>query len=242
MPTDDSNHAIRNEGVGIALDEKATIAWKDGGEKWCAVSSRIITARLRVMSKGQRKPGGSREVSNIFMTILSVYAPTAKAPPSVKLKFSQDLQDTLNLVPQSDVLVVLGDFNARVGKRDRNSNLWKETLGYHGLDERNDAGEEFLEFCTTNHLSVMNTMSYFQKKDIHLGTWMHPATKRFHMIDYVVMRTNQRKFCNDVQVMRGANCWSDHQMVHAKLTVKLPKLQQKKRPVPFASTHLVIPK
>ena len=29
---------IRNEGVGIFLDEKATTAWKTGGEVWSAVS------------------------------------------------------------------------------------------------------------------------------------------------------------------------------------------------------------
>jgi hypothetical protein len=98
--------------------------------------------------------------------------------------------------------------------------LWEETLGLYGLDERNDAGEEFLELCATNNLTIMNT--WFQKKDLHLGTWMHPATKRHHMIDFVVMRTSQRSLCSDVQVMRGANCWSDHHMLRAKLTVKFP--------------------
>ena len=167
------------------------------------------------------------------MTILSVYSPTAKAPPSIKQKFSQDLQATLSLVPPRDILVLLGDFNARVGKRDHSSCLWEETLGLYGLDERNDAGEEFLELCATNNLTIMNT--WFQKKDLHLGTWMHPATKRHHMIDFVVMRTSQRSLCSDVQVMRGANCWSDHHMLRAKLTLKLnqPK-PSKRRPIPFA--------
>ena len=38
----DQERASRNEGVGIALDEKATVAWKNAGEVWEAVSSRII--------------------------------------------------------------------------------------------------------------------------------------------------------------------------------------------------------
>ena len=160
LPTSEDDHAMRNEGVRITLDEKATIAWRAAEETWCTVSSRIVTARLKAVSERRRRPGGSREPSDVFMTILSVYTPTANAPPSIKQKFFQDLQATLSLVPPRDILVLLGDFNARVVKRDHSSCLWEETLGLYGLDERNDAGEEFLELycmCATNNLTIMNT-------------------------------------------------------------------------------------
>ena len=39
-----TDQAVRNEGVGIALDRKATEAWKAAGEKWEAVSSRVVIA------------------------------------------------------------------------------------------------------------------------------------------------------------------------------------------------------
>ena len=68
------------------------------------------------------------------------------------------------------------------------------------LDERNMAGEEFLQFCAVNQLTVMNT--WFQKKDIYFGMWMHPATKKYHMIDLIVMRAAQRVCCLDDKVMR----------------------------------------
>ncbi len=29
---------------------------------------------------------------------------------------------------------------------------WRGVVGKHGLDERNEAGEEFLEFCALNQL------------------------------------------------------------------------------------------
>ena len=51
----DQERAIRNEGVGIALDEKATVAWKDAGEVWEAVSSRIISARFKWVDTGKKK-------------------------------------------------------------------------------------------------------------------------------------------------------------------------------------------
>ena len=40
----DGDQAVRNEGVGIALDRKATEAWKAAGKKWEAVSSRVVIA------------------------------------------------------------------------------------------------------------------------------------------------------------------------------------------------------
>ena len=230
--------AARNEGVGIMLNPKATAAWRDAGELWKAVSSRIVTARLKWVGKGQRRCGGSRETSNMFLSIVCAYAPTARAPPGVKDQFSSDLQETLDQIPQSDILVVLGDFNARVGVLKPGEDSWHGVIGRHGLDERNLAGEEFLQFCSVNQLTVMNT--WFEKKDIYFGTWMHPATKKQHMIDLIVMRAAQRVVCRDVKVMRGANCWTDHKMVRAKLRVQLPHTNgsRGKKSVPFAVHEL----
>ena len=52
LPADD-DIAIRREGVGILLDGRATAAWRAAGEMWTAVSSRIMTARLKLASAGQ---------------------------------------------------------------------------------------------------------------------------------------------------------------------------------------------
>ena len=49
---------------------------------------------------------------------MCAYAPTAKALPSIKLKFYDDLQDTIDRIQHNDILVMLGDFNARVGVLD----------------------------------------------------------------------------------------------------------------------------
>ena len=66
-----------------------------------------------------------------------------------------------------------------------------------------------------NQLTVMNT--WFRKKSIHYGTWRHPASEVSHIIDLVMMWMDQRKYCGDVCVMRGANCWTDHHLVRARL-------------------------
>ena len=58
-------------------------------------------------------------------------------------KFYDDLQDTINRIPRNDILVMLGDFNARVGMLDTGNNLWQGVIGKHGLSERNFVVEEF---------------------------------------------------------------------------------------------------
>ena len=88
------------------------------------------------------------------MSVLCAYAPTVKATPGVKQKFYADLQDTIDKVPANDNLILLGDFNARVGVLDHND-LWSSVLGRYGLSERNIAGEELLGVlcleCSFNH-------------------------------------------------------------------------------------------
>ena len=168
--------AMRNEGVGIALNKEATKTWKEAGEGWDAVNSRIITAHLRITKKGRKVRGIPRETSNKFATIISVYAPTAKATPDTKQRFLNALQDTLDKTAPSDILLLLGDLNARVGSLGTDEDHWRGTLGKHGVGEQNQAGEDLLEFCTVNQLSIMNT--WFEKKRCHLETWTHPGTKR----------------------------------------------------------------
>ena len=122
----------------------------------------------------------------------------------MKQKFVDDLENTLARVPQADILILLRDFNARVSNRDVTSNLWQGSLGIHGLDKRNDAWKEFLEFCVLNQLMVWkegNTSWHMDApRDI---TWMISCNAC--QPTYILL-----------QVMWGAVCWSDHQMVQCQ--------------------------
>ena len=104
---------------------------------------------------GQRRPGGSRKAGNIFPAISS-YALTAKAPPDIKYKFLDDLQDAIDRTPASEVMLLIGDFNARVSKSTADNDEWRGVRGGHGVGYCNDAGEKFLEFCAVNNFAIMN--------------------------------------------------------------------------------------
>ena len=87
------------------------------------VSSKIISARLKWVHTGKKKGGWSGKASGTYVSIVCAYAPTAKAHPSIKLKFYDDLQDTIDRISHNDILVMLGDFNARLGVLDTGNNL-----------------------------------------------------------------------------------------------------------------------
>ena len=59
------------------------------------------------------------------ITVIQVYAPTSKAEEADVERFYEDLQDILELTPPKDVLFIVGDRNAKVG-RDTWSNrqIW----------------------------------------------------------------------------------------------------------------------
>ena len=119
------------------------MALKDAKEVWEAVSSRIISARLKWADTGKKRGGWSGRASSTYVSEVCAYAPTAKAPPSIKLKFYDYLKDSIDRIQHNDILVMLGDFNTRVGVLDTGNNLWQGVIWKHGLSECNFVGEEF---------------------------------------------------------------------------------------------------
>ena len=113
----------------------------------------------------------------MYGSIVSVYAPTHRASQEDKDKFFADLQGVLDGISGSDVLIIVGDFNARVGSGVRGEdNVWNGVRGCHGVGRMNESGEALLSWCALNGLVVMNTM--YEKKRIHKYTWQHPGSKQ----------------------------------------------------------------
>ena len=56
-------------------------------------------------------------------------------------------------VPQKDVTIVIGDWNAKRGKAAFKTN----DIGIHGLRIRNERGDKLEKFRVTNNLVIGNT-------------------------------------------------------------------------------------
>jgi len=171
----------RGEGVAIVLDPLMAQSWRDSGGIWTAISSRIVSARMQLCLGDSNK---------LNVTIISIYAPTHRASVEIKDQFFDDLQVVINSAPPDDLLLVMGDFNARVGCGEDLDPSWLGVGGMFGVGKLNENGEHLLSFCAMNELCIMNTM--FAKKRIHQYTWQHPGTKVWHCIDYILMCHSQR--------------------------------------------------
>ena len=62
----------------------------------------------------QRSPLQHRTAATI--TVIHVYAPTSNTEEAEVERFYEDLQDLLELTPKKDVLFIIGDWNAKVGR------------------------------------------------------------------------------------------------------------------------------
>ena len=95
-----------------------------------------------------------------FATIISVYAPIMTNPDENKEAFYNQLASVLSGIPRTDKLLLIGDFNARIG---RDSDKWPLIMGKHGIGKCNSNGGLLLALCSEFELIVTNTM--FKQKD-----------------------------------------------------------------------------
>ena len=116
------------------------------------------------------------------LTIISAYATTLTSLLDVKEKFHDNLDHVIKTTPQSDKVVLLGDFNARVGK-DRSSCVG--VLGKHGICKTNENCLLLLSKCAEDNLCITNSLFSMVYK--YKTTWMHPRSKHWHMIDFVIV-------------------------------------------------------
>ena len=70
--------------------------------------------------------------------LISVYAPTMTNTDDIMDKFYEEQETLVSTVSQSDKLILLVDFNARVGK---DYQAWQRVLGHHGIGNCNSNGE-----------------------------------------------------------------------------------------------------
>ncbi|KAJ7423963.1 hypothetical protein WISP_31104 [Willisornis vidua] len=107
------------------------------------------------------------------VALFSIYTPTLQADSAEKDKFYMDLHRLTQRVSADDKIIILGDFNTRVGK---NSEAWKGVLGKCGVGNCNDNRCLLLECGAEQQLTITNTI-FLQNYSLKT-TWMHPRSKQ----------------------------------------------------------------
>ena len=193
----------RIHGVGFAVRTAMLDRLK---ELPVGISERLMTLRLEI-------------AKNQHMSVISAYAPTLDADDEHKEAFYSALDLAISRTPATDKLVVLGDFNARVGN-DRSS--WP-AIGAHGIGKKaNSNGLLLLSKCTEHEFVITNTL--FRVQDRHKGTWQHPRSKHWHQIDFAITRARDRADVMSSRAMCGSDsCFTDHRLVKCVMRLKFCK-------------------
>ena len=103
--------SLRRNGVAIMVNRRVRNAVLGCNLK----NDRMISVRF------QSKPFSIR--------VIQVYAPTSNAEEAEVERFYEDLQDLLELIPQKDILFIIGDWNAKVGSQETPGVTRKVGLG-----------------------------------------------------------------------------------------------------------------
>ncbi|XP_039291250.1 craniofacial development protein 2-like [Nilaparvata lugens] len=196
--------AVHRDGVGILLTTKARQSLMD----WKPVSERIITARF------------NSKIRNI--SVIQCYAPTEVSEIEKKDEFYALLAETVKKSPKRDLIIIMGDFNAKVGPINEGV---EHVMGTHGEGQVNDNGERFINFCDEYELVIGGTI--FPHKRCHKVSWVSPDNATENQIDHIAISRKFRGCLTNVRNKRGADVGSDHHLIMAEFRMKIMTCAQK---------------
>lgn len=185
--------------VGFAI--KST--WKENILGFASYSDRVITVNMKMGTE--------------TLTIIQCYAPTSTYSESAMEEFYHDLEQAIIDLKKSEWLIVMGDFNAKIGVPQKQEN---DVMGSFGLGDRNDRGRMLIEFSRKNELFFSNSM--FEKRESRRWTWTLGRAR--NEIDFILVRKSQRKLVIDVSVVNNFKFNSDHRMLRMCFKLKAKPL------------------
>ena len=66
--------------------------------------------------------------------------------------------------PKTDVIFIIGDWNAKIGSQEIPG-----ITGKFGLGVENETGQRLIEFCQENSLVIANTLFQQHKRRLHMA-------------------------------------------------------------------------
>lgn len=167
-----------------------------------SISSRVIYLVIRLNTRYSLK-------------IIQAYAPTSDSDEEDVEVFYEDLNTALHDSP-THFTIMMGDFNAKLGRKQDEA---ESSLGAFGYGKRNERGDRLLNYIQQQELFALN--SFFNKKSQNKWTWISPDGKHKNEIDYCF--TYNREIVQDLSVLNNFTTGSDHRMIRAKVALNIKK-------------------
>ena len=150
-----------------------------------------------------------------------------KKMDEIKEEFCNLLEQNINQIANSGIKIILGDFNAKVGKE----NVYKPTIGNERLrNETNNNGIKVIQFALSKVLYVRSTT--FPHKNVHKETWYSTDGRTANQLDLVLISNRFRSAMTDIRALRGPDTGSVHNLLKnfkVKLRVKTENKYNEKR-------------
>ena len=87
--------------------------------------------------------------------VVNVHVPSEEKCDESKDSFYEELEQVFDHFPKYHIKMLLGDFNAKVGRE----NIFKPTIGQESLyQDSNDNGVILVKFVTSKNLVIKSTM------------------------------------------------------------------------------------
>ena len=144
--------------------------------------------------------------------LVQCYFPTLQHPDDEVDELYDKVQEIISNVPKRDHLIIMGDFNSKVGGLN---DTFPSAIGKHTIGKYNVRGVRLATFCTHNNLVVTNTC--FKKRRHY--TWTSPDGKTKNQIDFILVRKSCRHNVTNCSALNVPDI-SDHRMVRATLKLK----------------------
>jgi hypothetical protein len=155
---------------------------------------------------------------NPKLVVTVAYAPTEMADTDDKDEFYKTLRNhTSDNVKRHDVHLVIGDFNARLGKDSHEEA--PRVVGPHLLhDVTNNNGERLLSYCLESNLR--HAQSRFPHPKSRLWTWTHPAGSHAQL-DHILISSKWTNSLRNCRAYNSVELDSDHRILSATIKVSL---------------------
>ena len=124
---------------------------------------------------------------------------------------------------KKDVLIIIGDWNAKVGSQEIPG-----VTGKFGPGVQIWPWQNLIGFFQENTLVIANTL--FQKHKKRLYTWTLPDGHYRSQIDDSPCSQRWRSSIQSAKTRPGADCGLDHELLIAKFRLKLKKVGKTTRP------------
>ena len=184
------------------------------------VNKRVQNAVLGCNFKNDRMISACFQGKRFNVAVIQVYGPTTNAEKA-EVDGSMMTYKTIELTPERDVILITGDWNAKVGSQEIPGVTCKL-----GLGEQNEAGKRPIESCQEKTLVIANTL--FQQHKRRLYTWTSPEVQ--NQINYILCSQRWSSSIQSAKTRPVADCGSDHELLIAKFRLKLNKVGKSTRP------------